>query len=55
MGVYFGSEKQRKLRMGSVFMRILGESPFYGIVLKCLDGFMLKDSDGLYLTAKEAE
>lgn len=55
MGVYFGSEKSRKLRLGSTFMRILGEVIFDGILLKSFDGYALKDSNGLYVTAKESE
>lgn len=57
MALYLGSNRQ-KISLGSVISCL----NFYttttivnGIALLSSDGYMLKDSNGLYLTAKESE
>lgn len=57
MGLYLGSSKQ-KISLSNVKSRL----NFYtttaiinGIALLSSEGYMLKDSNGLYLTSKESE
>lgn len=60
MKLYVGSSK-RKCTVGKTgsFFKIfspssISESSFNGIVLKTSEGYMLLDSSGAYLTAKES-
>ena len=53
MALYLGKEQKRRLRIGSTFMRILDNTLLEGVILKSSDNYILKDSNGLYLTVKE--
>lgn len=53
MAVYLGTEKKRRLRWGSILIRIPGTEPFDGILLVSLDDFKLRDMNNLQLTAQE--
>lgn len=57
MALYFGSSSKQKIILNNSQVRLnipTSSSPASGgIVLMSLDNYMLKDSNGLYLTAKE--
>lgn len=55
MAVYLGREQKRKLRIGSTFMRIPSSVSYEGVILKSFDNYILKDSNGLSLIAKEGK
>lgn len=56
MGLYLGSNK-KILRINNERRRInlYSSSAINGTMLKSSDGYILKDSNGLYLTTKESE
>ena len=54
MGLYFGSNKY-KLHIGSSAFVMAVKNLINGIALRSSDGYLIKTSDGLYLTAKEGE
>lgn len=57
MGLYLGSSKKQKIKLsdGSTFrFNLYSSSPITnGVRLLTSDGYILKDYNGLYLTAKE--
>ena len=55
MAVYIGRDQKRRLRIGSTFMRIPNNTLYEDVILKSFDNYILKDSNGLYLTAKEGK
>lgn len=57
MALYLGSEKVKISLANELFGLIIpSSSPFVnGIVLLSFDNYILKDSNGVYLTAKEEE
>ena len=57
MALYFGSEKQKIVLDGVVYcLNLFSEIPIVnGIMLLSSDDYILKDVNGLYLTAKESE
>ena len=54
MGLYLGSNKY-KLHIGSSAFMMAVKNLINGIALKSSDGYLMKTSDGLYLTVKEVE
>ena len=54
MALYFGSEKQRA-NIGGLLYRLefYSTSILNGLQLRSSEGYILKDSNGLYLTTKE--
>lgn len=57
MALYLGSEK-KKINLNNIkyYLNFFNTAPITnGAVLKSSDNYILKDSDGLYLTVKEAE
>lgn len=58
MALYFGNSGKLKLFSNNILYRfmILTEAPIVnGVKLLSSDNFILKDSNGLYLTIKEGE
>ena len=58
MGLYLGSNEKLKIHFNNKKYGILlfSEIPIVnGVLLKSADGFILKDANGLYLTAKGSE
>lgn len=57
MAIYLGSEKQKLILDGVVcHINIYSETPIInGISLLSADNYLLIDSNGLYITAKEDE
>ena len=57
MALYFGSEKVKLNIDGLVYsLNLFSEIPILnGIMLLSSEGYILKDSNGLFLTAKESE
>ena len=55
MGLYLGSEKVKVILNGVLYnLNIYSSIPIMnGIMLLSSDGYILQDSDGAYLTAKE--
>lgn len=59
MALYLGSDKV-KLTLDNIIYHLnlftsSSQPIFNGIILKSSDEYILKDSNGIYLTAKEAE
>ncbi len=55
MGLYLGSKKKKLKLNGTTYFMNITPVPtiFNGIRLLSSDGYILKDSNGLYLAAKE--
>ena len=57
MAIYLGGSKKKLIVNNLTFnLNIPSSAPIVnGIMLKSLDNYILKDSNGLYLTSKESE
>ena len=58
MALYLGSSEKLKVNVGGVrfSFKIFSTTPMLnGIPLLSSEGYILKDSNGLYLTSKESE
>ena len=56
MALYLGSSEKLKINLNNItyYMNLFSENPITnGIRLLSSDGYILKDSNGLYLTFKE--
>lgn len=56
MALYLGNSGKLKINSSNIICRLIipSSSPFVnGIILKSFDNYILKDSNGVYLTAKE--
>ena len=57
MALYLGSDKV-KLNLNNItyYLNLFSESPIAnGVILLSSEGYILKDSNGLYLVSKESE
>lgn len=54
MAIYLGNKKY-KLHIGSLAFVLAVKNLINGTVFKSSDGYIMKTSDGLYLTVKEVE
>ena len=58
MALYFGNSTKLKINLNNVIysLNLFSEAPITnGIRLLSSEGYILKDSNGLYLTTKESE
>ena len=58
MALYLGSSEKLKITLNNAayYLNLFSETPITnGIRLLSADGYILKDSNGLYLTSKESE
>lgn len=55
MGVYIGSNKIKVNINGTLYKFNLSSPITNGVALKSSDNYILKDVNGLYITAKEGE
>lgn len=58
MGLYLGSSEKLKINLNNILcsLNLFSETPITNSVrLLSSEGYILKDSNGLYLTAKEDE
>ena len=58
MALYLGSGEKLKINIkgGSYFVNFYSSTPIIsGVTLLTSDGYILKDTNGLYLTAQEEE
>ena len=58
MAIYLGSSQKMKLNVGGSVCKMIVKPLTLivnGILLKSSDNFILKDANGIYLTAKESE
>ena len=58
MALYLGSDKKRKINLNGVTycLNLFSTTPITnGIRIKSSDGYILKDSKGLFITTKEVK